>query len=57
MSFSAPDASGEQTETFDGAVIATTARPAMAMFPQMDENHRALYETHAIAVSSPSRSG
>ena len=41
----APDAGAEQTETFDGAVIATTAKPALAMFPQMDENHRSLYET------------
>jgi protoporphyrinogen/coproporphyrinogen III oxidase len=45
VSFSAPDGSGEQVETFDGAVIATTAKPALAIFPQMDENHRALYET------------
>jgi oxygen-dependent protoporphyrinogen oxidase len=40
-----PDGGAEQTETFDGAVIATTAKPALAMFPQMDANHRALYET------------
>jgi oxygen-dependent protoporphyrinogen oxidase len=36
---------GERTETFDGAVIATTAKPALQMFPQMDDNHRSLYET------------
>jgi oxygen-dependent protoporphyrinogen oxidase len=35
----------EQTETFDGAVIATTANPALSIFPQMDANHRTLYET------------
>jgi oxygen-dependent protoporphyrinogen oxidase len=35
----------ERTETFDACVIATTAEPALAMFPQMDENHRGLYET------------
>ena len=28
------------TQTFDTAVIATTAQPALAMYPQMDENHR-----------------
>ncbi|MHB8691170.1 MAG: protoporphyrinogen/coproporphyrinogen oxidase [Solirubrobacteraceae bacterium] len=39
------DGFGEQTEIFDGAVIATTAKPALAMFPQMDANHRSLYET------------
>ncbi|HEX6388914.1 MAG TPA: FAD-dependent oxidoreductase, partial [Solirubrobacteraceae bacterium] len=33
------------TERFDACVIATTAEPALAMFPQMDANHRALYET------------
>jgi oxygen-dependent protoporphyrinogen oxidase len=37
--------SGEQTEAFDACVIATTAQPALAMFPQMDANHRGLYET------------
>ena len=36
---------GENTETFDGAIIATTAKPALSMFPQMDENHRTLYES------------
>jgi oxygen-dependent protoporphyrinogen oxidase len=36
---------GERTESFDACVIATTAEPALAMFPQMDANHRALYET------------
>jgi len=34
-----------RTETFDGAVIATTAEPALAMYPQMDANTRALYST------------
>jgi oxygen-dependent protoporphyrinogen oxidase len=33
------------TETFDACVIATTARPAIDIFPQMDANHRALYES------------
>ena len=45
VSYSPPDGAGEQVESFDGAVIATTAKAALAMFPQMDENHRALYET------------
>jgi protoporphyrinogen/coproporphyrinogen III oxidase len=36
--------SAEQTQTFDTAVIATTAQPALGMYPQMDENHRNLYE-------------
>jgi protoporphyrinogen/coproporphyrinogen III oxidase len=35
----------ERTESFDAAVIATTARPALSMYPQMDDNHRTLYET------------
>lgn len=35
----------ERTESFDACVIATTAEPALAMYPQMDANHRALYET------------
>ena len=39
------DAGGERTEHFDAAIIATTAAPALAMFPQMDDNHRHLYET------------
>jgi oxygen-dependent protoporphyrinogen oxidase len=45
VTFSPPDGSPEQTETFDGAIIATTAKPALAMFPQMDQNHRELYES------------
>jgi oxygen-dependent protoporphyrinogen oxidase len=45
VTYSPPDGSGEQVEAFDGAVIATTAKPALAIFPQMDENHRSLYET------------
>jgi oxygen-dependent protoporphyrinogen oxidase len=43
VTYTTPD--GEQTETFDGAIIATTAKPALAMFPQMDANHRMLYES------------
>jgi oxygen-dependent protoporphyrinogen oxidase len=35
----------ERTDLFDAAVIATQAQFALAMFPQMDDNHRALYET------------
>jgi oxygen-dependent protoporphyrinogen oxidase len=31
------------TDTFDACVIATTAQPALAMFPQMDENARGFY--------------
>lgn len=37
--------SGGKTELFDGAVIATTAEPAIAMFPQMNEITRKLYST------------
>jgi oxygen-dependent protoporphyrinogen oxidase len=33
------------TERFDGCVIATTAEPALAMYPQMDEITRDLYKT------------
>ncbi|WP_165692744.1 protoporphyrinogen/coproporphyrinogen oxidase [Mycolicibacterium fortuitum] len=40
-----PGLGSDVTEEFDYAVIATTARPALAIFPQMDENHRGLYET------------
>ncbi|MFE2998606.1 protoporphyrinogen/coproporphyrinogen oxidase [Nocardia sp. NPDC059246] len=36
----------QQTETFDTCVIATTAEPALDMYPQMDDNHRGLYETN-----------
>ncbi|BBY80196.1 FAD-dependent oxidoreductase [Mycolicibacterium pulveris] len=45
VTFSSPQSRGERTETFDTAVIATTAEPAVAMYPQMDENHRMLYES------------
>jgi protoporphyrinogen oxidase len=45
VTYSSPSSSREQAETFDAAVIATTARPAVGMYPQMDENHRGLYET------------
>jgi len=45
VSYATPDGSGERTESFDGAIIATTAKPALSIFPQMDENHRTLYET------------
>ena len=42
----APESGGRQrTESYDACVIATQAQYALAMFPQMDENHRALYET------------
>jgi oxygen-dependent protoporphyrinogen oxidase len=44
VTFSADDG-GQQTEHFDACVIATTAQPAIALFPQMDDNHRGLYET------------
>jgi protoporphyrinogen/coproporphyrinogen III oxidase len=37
--------SGERTESFDACVIATQAQYALAMYPQMDENHRALYQS------------
>lgn len=33
-----------KTETFDGAIIATTAGPAKAIYPQMDANHKTLYD-------------
>jgi protoporphyrinogen/coproporphyrinogen III oxidase len=45
VTFTAASAAGEVTETFDTAVIATTAQPAVQMYPQMDENHRNLYQT------------
>jgi oxygen-dependent protoporphyrinogen oxidase len=35
----------ERTEGFDACVIATQAQPALAIYAQMDENHRALYKT------------
>jgi oxygen-dependent protoporphyrinogen oxidase len=35
---------GGKTESFDGAIIATTAKPALSIFPQMDANHRSLYD-------------
>lgn len=35
----------QQTESFDTCVIATTAKPALSIYPQMDENTRGLYET------------
>ncbi|OBI21409.1 hypothetical protein A5712_15420 [Mycobacterium sp. E2327] len=40
-----PGGGAQQTESFDACVIATQAQYALAMFPQMDENHRGLYET------------
>ena len=40
-----PEGGGERTETFDACVIATTAEPALEIYPQMDDNHRDLYET------------
>jgi protoporphyrinogen oxidase len=45
LTYSSPSSRREQTETFDTAVIATTAAPAVGMYPQMDENHRGLYES------------
>jgi oxygen-dependent protoporphyrinogen oxidase len=39
------DGGPDQTATFDACVIAVTAGPALAMFPQMDDNHRGLYAT------------
>jgi len=44
VSFSAAGGT-EQSERFDGCVIATQAGPAMSVFPQMDDNTRALYAT------------
>ncbi|MEA2169156.1 MAG: protoporphyrinogen/coproporphyrinogen oxidase [Solirubrobacteraceae bacterium] len=54
---------GGKTETFAGAIIATTAGPALSMFPQMDANHRTLYEnaryrgliTVALGLGRPPR--
>ncbi len=40
-----PESGSQRTESFDACIIATQAQYALAMFPQMDENHRALYET------------
>jgi protoporphyrinogen oxidase len=45
LTYSSPSSRREQKETFDTAVIATTAAPAVGMYPQMDENHRGLYES------------
>jgi hypothetical protein len=45
VTYRSPASKGDQTEIFDTAVIATTAQPAVAMYPQMDENHRGLYES------------
>jgi len=45
VTFTTPADGAERTERFDACVIATTAAPALALFPQMDENHRELYET------------
>ncbi|HEY9413878.1 MAG TPA: FAD-dependent oxidoreductase [Pseudonocardia sp.] len=38
-------AGGQRTESFDTCVIATTATPALALYPQMDELTRGLYST------------
>jgi oxygen-dependent protoporphyrinogen oxidase len=38
-------ADGQHTESFDSCIIATTAPPAIAMYPQMDELTRSLYST------------
>lgn len=45
VTYSSPSLRRDKTETFDAAVIATTAQPAVGMYPQMDENHRGLYDT------------
>jgi oxygen-dependent protoporphyrinogen oxidase len=45
VTYTSPDDGAERTESFDGAIIATTAKPALSMYPQMDANHRSLYET------------
>ncbi|GAA5171142.1 protoporphyrinogen oxidase [Pseudonocardia eucalypti] len=39
------DAGGERTERFDTGVIATTARPALEIYPQVDEVTRGLYSS------------
>jgi protoporphyrinogen/coproporphyrinogen III oxidase len=44
VTYSSPTSGGEKTENFDVAVIATTAQPALGMYPQMDANARKLYE-------------
>lgn len=41
----APEGGNQRTESFDACVVAAQAQYALAIFPQMDENHRALYET------------
>lgn len=45
VTYHSPDSGGDQAESFDTVVIATTAAPALSMYPQMDANHRGLYET------------
>jgi protoporphyrinogen oxidase len=45
VTYTSPSSDNERTESFDTAVIATTAQPALKMYPQMDENYRGLYET------------
>jgi protoporphyrinogen/coproporphyrinogen III oxidase len=44
VTYASPTSGGDRTEAFDAAVIATTAQPAVAMYPQMDDNTRALFE-------------
>ena len=44
VTYSTPSSRRERTETFDAAVIATTAQPAMAMYPQIDDNTRGLFK-------------
>jgi protoporphyrinogen oxidase len=44
VTYNSPSSGGERTEIFDAAVIATTAQPALAMYPQMDANTRTLYQ-------------
>ena len=45
VTFTSESGGSQRTESFDACVIATQAQYALAMFPQMDENHRVLYET------------
>lgn len=44
VTYAGPDGT-ERTEAFAGAIVATTAQPALGLYPQMDANHRTLYET------------
>lgn len=46
VTYSEPGGGPQRTDSFDTCVIATTAEPALEIYPQMDENHRGLYETN-----------